>query len=515
MNETGIGDGDAQRIRPAAGEAGAGREAEPPFHIDPAARLLTRQRALRDRPRVSIRLRLLASLGLCGLVTALFAVEGLSVLRRVRVSQATLETCRGLREEALHVRARADSGSLVREDVAATLARVEAVVDLLASTRGDRDAAAGAEAFARACREALGARPGEPRATGPGGLDPAAVAALRGAADETYRRLKPLMERETAAVTSGIRRAEKVPLVLLAVLLSLFTVITLAFHQAMAAALARFRSYTSRIAAGDFTFIRPARAYRDEFSDLALAVNEMLAELRAQQNRMVKGAKLAAVGTLTSGIAHEINNPLNNISITTEALMEDLKTLSDEEKWRLLQDIYFETERASEIVKSLLDFTRQDKPEMVPLDLNEVIRSTSRLAQNEMAINNVTLECDVPAELPQIRGSANQLRQVFLNIFLNGSQAMPGGGLLRVTTDVHRRDRVCVEVHDGGVGIDPEALPHIFDPFFTTKEPGKGTGLGLSVSLGIVRKIGGDIQVESEPGRGTTVHVCLPTAAEG
>ena len=159
--------------------------------------------------------------------------------------------------------------------------------------------------------------------------------------------------------------ADSGPLALVAFLLALFALITFFFTQALNAPIRRFAGYTGRIAGGDFSFIPPARRYRDEFTDLAVAVNQMLAELRAQQDRMVQGAKLAAMGTLTSGIAHELNNPLNNIAITAEALMEGLPKLGEEEKWRHLQDIYFETERASEIVKSLLDFTRQEKPEMV------------------------------------------------------------------------------------------------------------------------------------------------------
>jgi signal transduction histidine kinase len=141
-----------------------------------------------------------------------------------------------------------------------------------------------------------------------------------------------------------------------------------------------------------------------------------------------------------------------------------------------------------------------------------VILSTQRLLQNEMALNNVAFECDLPPDLPQVKGAANQLRQVFLNLFINAIHAMPGGGTLRIQSNLHEEGRVCVEVRDEGEGIPPEVLPHVFDPFFTTKEPGKGTGLGLSVSLSIIKRHGGDMQVESVPGKGTTFHVCLPRA---
>jgi two-component system NtrC family sensor kinase len=249
----------------------------------------------------------------------------------------------------------------------------------------------------------------------------------------------------------------------------------------------------------------------EEFAPLGDAFNRMISTLQGRE-KIRQAERLAALGTLAAGVAHELNNPLNNIAITTEALMEDLKTIDDEEKWRLLQDIYFEAERAGEIVKSLLDFTRHERPELVPLDLAEILRSTFRLAQNEMAINNVTFACDLPEGMPAVRGAANRLRQVFLNLILNAIQAMPRGGRLQAVARTDHPGRICVDIRDEGAGIPPEVLPFVFDPFFTTKEPGKGTGLGLSVSLGIVRSLGGDIQAESEIGKGTTFHVCLPEA---
>lgn len=302
------------------------------------------------------------------------------------------------------------------------------------------------------------------------------------------------------------------PILLLALLFFAFVVITLLFDRALMGPIRRFATYTERISQGDFRPIGPSRWYRDEFTDLALAVNRMLEELEAQQRHMVQAAKMTTVGTLTSGIAHELNNPLNNIAITTEALMEDFKRLSDGEKWKLLQDIYFETERAGEIVKSLLDFTREQRPEWGPVDLGEVVESTRRILQNELALGNVLFEARIPPALPPVRGALNPLRQVFLNLFVNALHAMPAGGRLTVEAWASQ-GKVCVEVKDTGGGIPPEVLPHIFDPFFTTKEPGKGTGLGLSVSQSIVRKHGGQIEVFSEPGKGATFHLCLPAAS--
>jgi two-component system NtrC family sensor kinase len=478
-------------------------------------RLRAAQAALAARLRISIRVRLVASLALCFLLCAAFALGSFQIMRGLRLKLHLAQTLERLDDRILRVRALADEGILSREDLEGVLARAKEAQSLL-----------GAERFARqpetrdllehllrhvdACQRVLAAHGGEQGKIITVSAESAGE--LRVTAAEASRRLHEMNRQQRHSIERILRLAETGPLALLALLLVLFGAIIFAFTHALARPIRRFKGYTTRIAQGDFSFIRPARRYRDEFTDLAMAVNQMLAELRTQQDRVVKGAKLAAVGTLTSGIAHEINNPLNNISITTEALMEGLQSFSDEEKWRHLQDIYFETERASEIVKSLLDFTRKERPDTELVDLQEVLHSTIRLVQNEMAINNVSLTSEIPADMPTVLGAPNPFRQVFLNLLLNAIQAMPGGGSIRVRANLHAAERVCVDISDTGPGIPADVLPRIFDPFFTTKEPGKGTGLGLSTSLGIVRKFGGDIHVTSEPGHGTLFHVCLPRA---
>ena len=479
-------------------------------------RLRGAQAELARRPRISIRVRLVASLALCCLLCAAFALGSFQILRGLRLKLHLVQTVERLDDRILRVHTLADEGLLSRDDLEDVLARAKEVQVLLGAERfASQPEARGALqsllGHADACQRLLDSGGGAGRGRMIA-VAAASAAELSATAAEASQRLEEMIRSQRLSIEKILRLAETGPLVLLALLLVLFGAIIFAFTHALVTPIRRFKGYTARIAEGDFSFIRPARRYRDEFTDLAMAVNQMLAELRMQQDRVVKGAKLAAVGTLTSGIAHEINNPLNNISITTEALMEGLPSFSDEEKWSHLQDIYFEAERASEIVKSLLDFTRKEKPDTALVDLQEVLPSTIRLVQNEMAINNVTLAADVPADLPPVLGAANAFRQVFLNLLLNAIQAMPGGGSITVRANLHAAEKVCVDVSDTGPGIAPDVLPRIFDPFFTTKEPGKGTGLGLSTSLGIVRKFGGDIHVTSEPGHGTVFHVCLPRA---
>jgi two-component system NtrC family sensor kinase len=279
--------------------------------------------------------------------------------------------------------------------------------------------------------------------------------------------------------------------------------------------LSRAVEYTQRIAAGDFSMITPKRSYRDEFSDLAIAINRMICELREKQEQLVQSRKMAAIGTLTSGIAHELNNPLNNIGITSEALLQGLEDYSDEQKRKMLEDIFIEVERANGTVRNLLDFTRVERPLLDAIDVGDLVRASLLLVNNELTINHVEVESDFEEGLPPIRANRRNLQQVFLNLFLNGIQAMPGGGKLRISGREDDIDPwVIVDVADTGCGIAPENLPKIFDPFFTTKEEGKGTGLGLSVSYGIIQKMGGKITVESEVGKGTAFHIHLAKFSE-
>ena len=276
--------------------------------------------------------------------------------------------------------------------------------------------------------------------------------------------------------------------------------------------LGRFVEYTQRIATGDFTPITPRRKYRDEFSKLAIAINHMLYELKEKQEQLVQSRKMAAVGTLTSGIAHELNNPLNNISLTTEALLEGIDDYTNEQKRKMLQDIFTQVERASGTVRNLLDFTREEQPRLESIDVKELVDTSLKLVNNELLINNIKVETIFDEDLKNVTGNFRNLQQVFLNLFLNSIQAMPDGGALTIRSSIDNEQFVKVGVKDTGCGIPKENFEKIFDPFFTTKDVGKGTGLGLSVSYGIIQKMGGRIKVESEVGKGSTFSVYLPFA---
>ncbi|MBW2026235.1 MAG: HAMP domain-containing protein [Deltaproteobacteria bacterium] len=258
---------------------------------------------------------------------------------------------------------------------------------------------------------------------------------------------------------------------------------------------------TDEVAKGNFTPIENPGKARDEVTELIEAFNRMAAELES-------------IGTFTSGIAHELNNPLNNISLTAETLLEESDTLDKGESKEMILDIINQASRASEVVRNLLDFSRTEAPSLTKLEVKEVVQKTVNLIRNQLMIVGVKLECNTPERIPPIRGNLHNLEQVFLNLLLNAIQAMPNGGKITIGVREAEDGYVAIEVSDTGVGIKPEALEKIFDPFYTTKPAGRGTGLGLSIVYGIVKKHGGYVEVKSEVNVGTTFTVYLPVFQE-
>jgi len=278
----------------------------------------------------------------------------------------------------------------------------------------------------------------------------------------------------------------------------------------------QMQTYMEKIAHGDFTPIPDSECKSQEFFSLFRAFNRMINELEHHQEQLLQSGKIAAIGTLTAGIAHELNNPINNIVLTAEALKEDLSTLDQGEAQDLIHDILVQSQRASEIVRNLLDFSRSEQPVSEPVNIVQILRDTLKLVQNQVVLSGVEVERDLPSDLPIIHGNPKTLQQVFLNLLINAIQAMRDGGTLAVRARTENGGQwLKVEVADTGIGIDPEDLPHIFEPFYTTKEVGRGTGLGLSVSYSIAQKHGGHIEVKSQKGAGSTFTVVLPVDEEG
>jgi two-component system NtrC family sensor kinase len=263
---------------------------------------------------------------------------------------------------------------------------------------------------------------------------------------------------------------------------------------------------------GNFQPITDDVVHPDEISDLIRVFNMMASELETRQEQLIQAGKLAALGTFSSSIAHELNNPLNNISLSADTLLEELPSLDQKEAKEIITDIITQTERATAVVKNLLDFSRAKTPSTERLEIKDVLAKTEKLIANELRLNGIRVEDHVPLNLPPVMGDMQELQQVFLNLLVNSIQAMPAGGTITLEAGEESSGYIRIEVSDTGPGIAPGNIDHIFDPFYTTKEVGKGTGLGLSIVNGIVKKHGGYIEVKSKLKAGTTFSIFLPLA---
>ncbi len=245
--------------------------------------------------------------------------------------------------------------------------------------------------------------------------------------------------------------------------------------------------------------------------DANRTIRQQYEELERTNQQLLHAAKLASVGQLADGIAHEINNPAGIILTRSEYLASVIK---EREGLSPVQEdveaIRRQARRIAEIVGSLLAFSRPSALQVSRLDLNALLTECLALLSPKLYGHKVEVHCDLDKSLPQVLGDADRLEQVFINILNNAIEAMPQGGRLAVTTGANAGRHVYAQVTDTGLGITEEDLKKVFDPFFTTKQPGRGTGLGLSVSYGIIRDHGGSIEVSSVPGRGTTFQVILP-----
>ncbi len=329
--------------------------------------------------------------------------------------------------------------------------------------------------------------------------------------------------REIQRILSLTRNSLSVVLLLI---FAFGTVISIKLATSIATPLANLERVTRKIARGDFSENIPVRGtdeiaslettfnqmedrLKETFSSLELAINS----LHEKQEQLVEAEKLASIGTLAAGVAHEINNPLAVIN-EKAGLIQDI--LGSNEPFRgkervlsLLEGIGHSVKRCSTITHRLLGFARRMDIVSRPLDLDETLREVLDFLDSEILFKDIHVESTFNAPFP-IMSDREQLQQVFLNIIKNAVDATERGGHIWISTDSPETKAVLVSIRDDGPGIPKEQLKRIFEPFFTTKDRTKGTGLGLSVSYGLMRKLGGTIRVESEVGVGTTFTVEVP-----
>jgi len=298
------------------------------------------------------------------------------------------------------------------------------------------------------------------------------------------------------------------PFAYLAVFLVFMVFLVNFIAQSLLRPLSMISKITDRVATGDFSPVDVREHHIEEVAGLLEALNRMALELTAHQEDILQARKIAALGTLTAGIAHELNNPLNNIVLSAETLSETHAEHLDAEGREALDDILAQAERAGDIVRDLLDFSRSERASFSPLSPEVIVKSSVALLKKQITLAGITVHLTIAPGLSQVDGNLRRLQQVFLNLLQNSVHATPTGGAIEISAS-DADAFVRFTVRDSGKGIDPEHLSHIFEPFFTTKEVGKGTGLGLSVAYSIIKRHNGRIEVESTLGVGTAFHVFL------
>lgn len=248
---------------------------------------------------------------------------------------------------------------------------------------------------------------------------------------------------------------------------------------------------------------------------LEYKVQKKTAELSEMQNELIHVERIASLGKLSSSVAHEINNPLSGILTYTKLVHKQLLKLDmkDPEKssmLKYLQVIEDETKRCGDIVKGLLDFSRKDQHGFKAVHLHKILKDAFTLMEHQMKMSEINFYIDFSATSDIVQCSENQIKQACIAILLNASEAVSGNGDILMKTSNPDKNNIKLEIKDNGVGIPPEDLPHIFEPFFSAKQKASGIGLGLAIVHGIIQSHKGRVDVESEPGKGTTVSVILP-----
>jgi signal transduction histidine kinase len=293
----------------------------------------------------------------------------------------------------------------------------------------------------------------------------------------------------------------------------------------ISAPIKRLAEITRKISGGDITLRAPLKE-QDETYSLAVSFNTMLDNLQQTQQslkeslellnekqaQLVESEKRASMGFLVAGVAHEINNPLNNISLRAEIVKEEIKELSNERLSNYVQDIVIQTQRAHDIVDNLLDFARARKSaDMEKQDIVRVVKDSLNLVANQLRISNIKLIREIPDRIFYVNGNRSKLEQILISIITNAIQAMKDAGMLTVSVEPDNENkRILIQISDTGKGIPETDLKNIFEPFFTTKPPGEGTGLGLAVSHTLVAEHNGEFDVESRVGEGTAFTIKLP-----
>lgn len=350
---------------------------------------------------------------------------------------------------------------------------------------------------------------------------------MRASAREIQSFTESLSKKERADIDALLKVSMKLLLVALLVIIILGTMINMRLARGIAAPIKRLEEMTKKVAAGDFSERIEIKG-KDEIASLGISFNEMETRLRdamsslelaiknlhEKQEELVEAEKLASLGRIAAGVAHEINNPLAIVN-EKAGLMQDILEMSGDFQSRekflsLINGIVGSVNRCRAITHRLLGFARRMDVTIEKIDLNESVKEVREFLEKEILLKSIRFDMNLMEGLPKINCDKGQLEQVFLNIMKNAVDAVEEGGQIVVSTGMKDENTAQVSVKDNGPGIPKDKLSHIFEPFFTTKGREKGTGLGLFVSYGIMKKLGGSIIVESEVAMGTTFIIEIP-----
>ena len=314
---------------------------------------------------------------------------------------------------------------------------------------------------------------------------------------------------ERTKVNDILSHSKKVLFYFFCVIILVAMVATYLFFSKFLSSLKSIERTATCISQGDFCKVEGSIT-GDELGSVMAAINSMSAELDSRYEQIVQSRKLASLGILTAGVAHELGNPLNNIALVAQSYIELADHLSKEETVAYMRTIEEETERIEKIVQDLLHFSKPKEANFKETEINRVVEKSLKLVRNMLHVSAIEAKLDLREGLPLVYIDENRIQEVLINLIINAIQVLSPGGLVTVGTHLEEKgEYVVIEVRDTGPGILPEHLPHIFVPFFSTKGV-RGTGLGLSVSYGIIKNHNGNMRVESKVNVGTTFFIELP-----
>lgn len=465
--------------------------------------------------RPNLRQTIVIGIAIFTLAFGCIALLSLSNINRLQQAVLLVERADDLRNLILEIRREEKNYFLYRDDALFSTGRenlalageaVAGLSDEIAKLHGashGQELAQGIERYAGLLEE-IGVLPGEAGESSP------AAHALRETGQSLVEHSRAIAELERDNILNINQRLRMTLLISMGVVAVVVLALVFFVSKSILGPLRQVQEATRSIAQGTFVPLA-VKNDGDEIQQVFVALNSMVEELKKRQTQLVQAQKLSSIGTLASGIAHQLNNPLNNISTSAQILEEETAGQSEFAD-KMMRNITQETLRARDIVKGLLEFSRHKDFSPAPCDLKEVLTGAVRLVSGQLG-PRIKVGIEVP-EGVTLYLDRQRFQEALLNLVINAIQAIGDReGTIRIATS-RETDHKVLTISDDGPGIPPDTLQRIFDPFFSTKEVGQGTGLGLYIVYGIIEEHRGTIRAESSPGEGTTFTIRLPLEPE-